>query len=115
MTKEQMEQLVQRQLDAYNRRDLKDFCDCYHPDVKVTNLIAGEIGSTGKAEFTAVYKGLFESSPKLHCELKSRIILASAVIDEEWVTGAAKYPNGLHAVAVYGFKNGLIDRVWFTR
>jgi hypothetical protein len=115
MTKEQMEQIVQRQLDAYNRRDLKAFCDCYHSEVKVTNLIANNIGSDGKEKFTAVYKGLFESSPKLHCELKSRIVLASAVIDEEWVTGAAKYPNGLHAVAVYGFRDGLIDRVWFPR
>ena len=36
-------------------------------------------------------------------------------IDEEWVTGALKYPNGLHAVAIYGFRDELIDRVWFAK
>jgi len=48
-------------------------------------------------------------------EIKSRVILTDSVVDEEWITGAAKYPEGLHAVAIYAFRDGLIDRVWFTR
>jgi hypothetical protein len=65
--------------------------------------------------FKNVYRDLFEKSPALYCELKSRIVLETAVIDEEMVTGIPRYPNGLHAVAIYGFRDGKIDRVWFPR
>ncbi|MNL67688.1 hypothetical protein D3C87_1922990 [compost metagenome] len=65
--------------------------------------------------FREGYKGLFSSSPNLFCDIKSRIVLEESVIDEEFVTGAAKYPQGLHAVAIYAFRDGLIDRIWFPR
>ena len=115
MTKKEMEDLAQRQLYAYNQRDLKAFCECYHPDVKVMNLVSGETLCEGKSQFEKNYQERFSTSPELHCELKSRIVLDTAVIDEEWITGTLRFPNGLHTVAVYGFRDGLIDRVWFTR
>lgn len=115
MTKEQMERLAQKQLDSYNKGDLKTFCECYHPDIKVFNLISSKIGIEGKDKFTEIYRKLFTSSPDLKCNLKSRIVVDASVIDEEFVVGIPGYPSGLHTVAVYGFKDGLIDRVWFTR
>ncbi len=115
MTKEQMEQVVQRQLDAYNRRDLMDFCACYHPEVTIQKLTSNELICKGIDQFKVIYQALFESSPKLYCALKNRIVLESAVLDEEFVTGAAPFPNGLHTVAFYGFRDSLIDRVWFYR
>lgn len=107
--------LVRRQLDAYNNRDLDAFVACYHPEVTVIRLLTGETTDSGIEEFRAGYKLLFDSNPNLHCELKSRIVLADAVIDEEWVTGVSKYPNGLHAVAIYTCQDGLINRVWFPQ
>jgi len=59
--------------------------------------------------------GLFESSPNLHCEIKSRIILEQSLIEEEFITGALAFPNGLHAAAIYGFKDGFINKVRFAR
>lgn len=115
MTKDQMEQIVQRQLDAYNRRDLINFCECYHSEVKVVNLISNQVICDGIERFKEIYKGLFESSPNLNAQIKSRLVLDSAIIDEEFVSGASKYPNGLHAVAIYGFRDGKIDHVWFPR
>jgi len=115
MTKLEMENLAQRQLEAYNQRDLKAFCDCYHPEVHVMNLISNEVHCTNKIQLEASYQELFSSSPKLHCELKSRIVLDTTIIDEEWVSGSSRYPKGVHAVAIYGFRDGLIDRVWFPR
>lgn len=113
MTKEEMTKLAQKQLDAYNQQDLEAFCSCYHPQVIVTNLLSGSIRCQGKADFTKIYRALFESSPKLHCELKSRIVLEATVMDEEYVTGSSRSPQGIHTVAIYGFRDGLIDRVWF--
>lgn len=114
MTKDQMTKLVERQLDAYNRRDLQAFSACYHTDVMVNFLISGKTDSKGIKEFTEGYRELFEISPELKCELKSRTVLKDSIIDEELVTGLAGHPNGLHAVAIYGFRDGLIDRVWFA-
>lgn len=115
MTKTEMENLVQRQLEAYNRRDLEGFCACYHREVKIVTLITGQQSCDGMDNFREIYRGLFDSNPNLRCELKSRIVLDAAVIDEEAVTGAARYPDGLHAVAIYGFRDKLIDRIWFPR
>ncbi len=110
-----MEILVQGQLDAYNSRDTTLFCSFFHSEVKAAQLISGKSLLSGMDEFEKIYRELFESNPKLHCELKSRIILESAVIDEEFVTGIARFPQGLHAVAIYGFRDDKIDRIWFPR
>ena len=110
-----MEKIVQEQLDAYNSRDLERFCACYHPDVKVVRLLSGVTTVTNISELREVYRNLFASNPQLHCELRSRIVLESSVIDEEFVTGLQRAPNGVHAVAIYGFRDHLIDRVWFPR
>ena len=115
MTKQQMQALVQGQLDAYNRRDVERFCACYHPEVLAIDLITHETVCRGIDQFAVRYRQRFSSSPQLHCELRSRIVLESSVIDEEYVSGAAQFPEGLHACAIYGFRDGLIDRVWFCR
>jgi hypothetical protein len=115
LTKSEMTLLVQRQLDFYNRRELDGFCSCYHKDIQMMNLISNQVTCRGIDEFKKIYLNLFASSPKLNCELKSRLVFDSSVIDEEFVTGAAKYPEGLHISVIYGFRDGLIDRVWFPR
>ena len=110
-----MLELVDRQLKSYNLGDLDGFCECYHSEVKVEFLISKKPGSTGIEIFRERYKNLFASSPQLRCELKNRIILETAILDEEFVTGAKAFPDGLHTTAIYGFRDGLIDRVWFAR
>ncbi len=115
MEKKAMETLVQSQLEAYNRRDVDSFCKCFHPEVQVTMLVSGAVTMSGMEKFRSSYEAMFESSPELHCNIKSRIVLDSAVIDEEFVTGRGNNPDGIHVVAIYAFRDGLIDRVWFPR
>lgn len=110
-----MEKIVQKQLDAYNARDLERFCACYHPEIKIVRLLSGITTITNISEFMELYRNLFASNPKLHCKLRSRIVLESVVIDEEFITGLQRAVDGLHTVAIYGFRDGLIDRVWFPR
>ncbi len=115
MTKDEMLKLVNQQLESYNKGDLQGFCNCYHPDVAVSFLISNKPGSVGIEIFKERYHSLFSSSPNLKCEIKSRIVLENSIIDEELVTGAKLFPEGLHTTAIYGFRDGLIDRVWFAR
>ena len=34
---------------------------------------------------------------------------------EDFVTGDKAFPYGLHSTVIYGFRDELIDRVWFAR
>lgn len=103
--------IVQQQLDAYNARDIDGFMDTYAENIKLFNF-PNQLISEGKGLMEAQYKGFFESTPDLHCEIKNRIVIGNKVIDEEYVT-----VNGSHisAVAIYEVENGKIVKVTFLR
>jgi uncharacterized protein (TIGR02246 family) len=107
------EQLVQRQLEAYNARDVARFAATYAPDVELLQF-PNTPQVSGREKMTAMYTQFFASAPKLHCEIVSRTVLGNRVIDHERVTGL---PDGktLEAVAIYEVENGLIRRVTFIR
>lgn len=116
MKKEEMIALAQGQLDAYNNRDIQTFCTFFHPEVKVYRL--GEVVEqtcNGMETFREIYRKRFDENPGLHCELRSRVVLNGSVLDEEWVTGVTGASAPSHVVAIYGFRDGLISSVCFTR
>ena len=107
------EDAVERQVRAYNARDLGGFLACYAEDV----VIEGADGRPlmhGHETMRERYGRLFADSPDLRAEIVTRIPVGSYVIDEERVSGR---PDGdLHAVAIYRLDDdGLIDRVRFLR
>jgi hypothetical protein len=107
------ETIVQRQLDAYNRQDLAAFCACFHDEVEVRSLTTDKTSFKGMEVFQQNYQTLFATYPEQVCHLKSRIIRDDAVLDEEIVMGRSSHPDGKHVVAIYAFRDGVIDRVWF--
>lgn len=106
------EALAQRQLNAYNARNLEAFLDCYHAEVQIFRF-PEELLYEGKEAMAESYGPMFENTPSLHCELVSRKIVGDKVIDEESVDfgGAEK----LQAIAIYEFEDGLIKRVTFIQ
>ena len=115
MNKEKMLELVEGQLQAYNLRDIEKFCLFFHPEVKTFKLSDQSLICEGINQFKIIYQKRFSENPSLHCELKSRIVLGESIIDEEWVTGLTGDLPPSHVVAIYSFRDNLIDRVWFTR
>lgn len=105
------EQLVQRQLNAYNARNIEAFLDTYAPDVKIYNE-KNELIMDGHEAMRTSYSKLFESAPNLHYELKNRMVINNKVIDHEKVRFNDRY---IHAVAVYEVENGKIVKVRFIR
>lgn len=105
------EALVQRQLNAYNLRDLDAFCATYAEDVKIIGL-DGKVQLSGLEAFRAEYRPFFEKFPKLHCEVVKRMVFGAYIIDEERVTGAGKEAH--HAAAIYEVRNGRIATVRFV-
>lgn len=81
----------------------------------VEDLSQGKTLLAGLSNVRDYYARLFAENPKLHCELRSRMIHANCIVDEEFVTGILSRPQGLHAVVLYTFKDGKIYRVYMAR
>lgn len=103
---------AQRQLDAYNARDLDRFIAEYTDDVRVWRLNEPEPFLVGKAALAAHYAKNRFSLPRLHAELVNRMVFGNKVIDQERVTGVGDAP--LEVAAIYEVTPGGIARVWFV-
>lgn len=110
-TAENPEPIVQKQLDAYNDRDIDAFVNTYSDDIKVFDF-PNQALFKGKDQMRERYTSFFNDTPDLHCEIKTRMVIGNKVIDEEYITA-----NGTNfsAVAIYEVQNGKIVKVTFLR
>lgn len=102
---------VQRQLDAYNARDLQAFLANYTEDVRVFRPPAPEPIMSGKPALAAHHANNRFNLPALHAKLVNRIVIGNRVIDHEHVTGIDA--GTIEVAAVYEVTDGLISSVWF--
>jgi hypothetical protein len=102
-------QLVQRQLEAYNARDIDAFAACFAPDVRLEDL-DGDRVLGGYDAVIGHYRALFAGNPGLRASLLDRIAVGKYVVDEELVDGRAD-GRTLHVVAIYRVVDGLIASV----
>jgi len=103
------EGIVQKQIDAYNVRDIDAFMATYTKDIKLYNF-PNDLRSEGQKAMKKSYEGFFENTPDLNCKILYRIVTGNKVIDHELVTA-----NGstFKAIAVYEVENALISKVTF--
>lgn len=101
--------LAQRQLNAYNLRNIEAFLEPYADDVEVY-LFPGKLLYKGKEQMRKEYSGMFAATPDLHCELLGRIEQGNVVIDKERVRFSNKM---IEAVAIYHIENNKIKKVYF--
>ncbi|MFO1414828.1 MAG: nuclear transport factor 2 family protein [Burkholderiales bacterium] len=107
------EGFAQRQLDAYNARDLARFVAEYTDDVQVFVLPDPKPVTVGKAALAAHYRDNRFNLPDLHAKLVSRMVFGNKVIDQEIVYGVPGAP--LDGAAIYEVTPAGISRVWFVR
>ena len=112
MTDFDPEPFAQRQLDAYNARDLERFVREYTEDVVVYRLPDTNPAIVGREAFAAHYRDKRFNLPELHAKLVNRMVFGNKVIDQEIVTGGPGAP--LHAAAVYEVTPRGISKVWFV-
>ncbi len=104
------ESVVQRQLDAYNARDLERFLAQYSDDVRVYRPPAAEPVIVGKAAFGEFYATQRFHHAGLHAELLNRIVLGGKIIDHERISGVGEPP--FEVAVVYEVADGQIQCVW---
>ena len=103
---------AQRQLDAYNARDLERFVAEYTDDVVVFRLPGAEPIIQGKQNLAEHYAKTRFNLPELHAKLVNRMVFGNKVIDQEYVTGVPGSP--LEVAAIYEVTPGGISKVWFV-
>ncbi|WP_298898758.1 nuclear transport factor 2 family protein [uncultured Psychroserpens sp.] len=106
-----VEAIVQRNLEAYNARDIDAFMADYADDIKLYNY-PNTLSTEGKEAMRKGYKDWFDRVPDLRAFIKKRIVIGNKVIDEEQVTANGKVFN---AVAIYEVENGKIVKVTFIQ
>lgn len=103
--------VVQKQLDDYNRRDLAAFVSNYAQGIEVYRLPAAEPSVVGKAAFAKLYETTRFNLPGLRAELVNRIAFGNKVIDHERIHGVK--PDPFEVAAAYEVRDGLIVKAWF--
>jgi hypothetical protein len=103
-------EIVQRQVDAYNARDLEAFAATYSDSIQIFRLPNLEASIQGKSELKEFY-GLHRfNAPELQAEILNRVVLGNKVIDHERIAGLPNSP--FECVVIYEVEMGLIQRVW---
>jgi len=110
LVKDLPETLAQRQLNAYNFRNIEAFLEPYADDVEVYTY-PDKLVFKGKETMRKNYSKMFENTPNLHCELLGRIVQGNIVIDKERVQFGEKI---IEATAIYHIKNNKISKVYFV-
>jgi hypothetical protein len=106
--------IVDRQLRAYNARDIHAYCSLFAPDAVISNLNDQKEIARGLDAIFATYANRFSSCPNLHCKIKSRIEMGAFVIDHEQVTGLVE-DRLVEVIAIYEVRDSLIQTVRFIR
>jgi len=104
-------EVVQRQLDAYNARDLLRFLENYSEDIEIFRPPAVIPALSGKAALAAYYATERFNRVALHATILGRMVLGNKVIDHERIDGVREKP--FEVAAVYEVVDGLIRRAWF--
>ena len=105
--------VVQRQLDAYNARDLDRFVAEFSDTVTVYRMPATEPAIVGKVSFAEFYATQRFNRPGLHAEIVNRIVLGNKVIDHERISGVQATP--FEMVVIYEVTDNLIQQLWALR
>ena len=111
LIKETPTALAQRQLNAYNVRNIEAFLEPYADDVEIYSF-SDKLIAKGKDEMRLQYSGMFKNTPNLHCELVSRMVQGNVVIDKERV----QFSNEIvEAIVIYHIENNKIKKVYFVK
>ena len=105
------EEVVARQVGAFNAHDMDSFLATYHPGCVISDG-RGEVLMTGHDEIRASYREGW-STRGLQVEVLGRLALGDWVVDREHVT--EKNGPDFEAIAVYRVGGGVITSVRLLR
>ena len=105
--------LVQRQLNAYNAKDVEAWLSTYAPHAEQFTLHGARLAAGHEALRSRIR--LRFSEPDLRAHLLSRVVMNDFVIDLEEVT--CNFPEGkgtIRMLCIYEVRNGRISKASFA-
>ena len=103
--------VVQRQLDAYNRKDLEALLATYAPDAELLEQ-SGPVLARGQSALRERFRLRFQE-PNLHAALLYRAVCGAMVVDHERVTRTfPEGPGTIDVVMIYEVRGDHIARAW---
>jgi hypothetical protein len=103
---------VQKQLEAYNARNIDAFMEWWADDCQYYEFPA-RLVANGAEEIRERHMARFDE-PNLFGRLINRISVANVVVDQETVTRT--FPDGpgeIDVIAIYEIEKGKIAKAWF--
>ena len=103
--------VVQRQLDAFNARDIEALLATYADGAQMFEH-PSKLLATGAAAFRERYAARFQG-PNLHAALLSRVVMGHIVVDHEEVRRT--FPDGpgkIGLLMIYEVQHGSIAKAW---
>lgn len=107
-------EVVSRQLEAYNARDIDEFMSCWAIDAEVFAW-PSEMIAKGSDQIRARHIERFKE-PDLFASLIGRVAVGGLIVDREIVT--RNFPQGrgkLDVIGIYEVEHGKIKRAWFKQ
>lgn len=101
------QQVIDVQVEAFNRGDADAFANTYAPDAVVTMVMTGDPPLVGREAIRDHYAGMFAALPNLTATVEERLIVGKLVTDHEHIPYI-----GARAIVTYEVEDDLIRRAW---
>lgn len=101
--------VVQRQVNAYNARNMEAFITTYSSDAKLFQC-PNQLLASGREEIRKRYERLFSGTRPLHAQILQRISAGRTVIDQERSTGLSDARTS-EGFAIYEVTDRLVRNV----
>ncbi|WP_112663856.1 nuclear transport factor 2 family protein [Microvirga flavescens] len=105
-------EIVQKQLDAYNTRDIEAFMSHWAEDAQYFGF-PSDLLANGAAQIRERHMARFQE-PNLFGQLVKRLAVGNIVVDQEVVTRTfPEGPGRVDVLAIYEVEGDKITRAWF--
>lgn len=105
------ENIVQKQLEAYNERNIEAFMEVIDKEVTFHDFATHKTTISGYEACKVYYDALFKASPNLNSRIVNRTVFDNKVIDHELITGRNGKTERTEMVLIYEVANEKIIRV----
>ena len=109
------EQVVQNNLDFYNKRNIDGFMSYFTDDVTIVNFSDSKIIAKDSKEVRKIYDDMFKISPNLYSTIVKRVVLGNKVIDHESIIGRNGSMEILELVLIYEVADDKIFKITVLR
>jgi hypothetical protein len=110
-----IEQVVEKQMQAFDNRDIESMMTVFNNDIKIINFSDNKILIDGFGECEKMYSDLFKHSPKLYAEIINTIVFENKAIVHEFIFGRNGSDKKMEQVIIFEIENEKISKISIIR